>query len=54
MNITISHIASDSAKDAEKDKNRKDALGAFMQFPNYVKMYETLKSSNAAYKVLRR
>ena len=47
--IILFFFCADSSKDS--DKGKKEALGAFYNFPHYVKIYEVLKSVNASYKV---
>ena len=41
----------DSAKDAEKEKSKKEGLGTFYNLPHYMKMYEVLKGAYSNYRV---
>ena len=42
---------SDPPKETERDKGRKEGLGAFYNLPQYAKLYEVLKAAYSSYKV---
>ena len=42
---------SDPLKETERDKGRKEGLGAFYNLPQYAKLYEVLKAAYSSYKV---
>ena len=45
------HVVLETSKDSDKDKNKKESLGTFYNLPQYVKIYDVLKSVYAGYKV---
>ena len=41
----------DTSKDSEKEKHKKEGLGAFYNLPHYMKLYDVIKGAYSNYKI---
>ena len=41
----------DKEKEGEKEKNKKEGIGAFNNLPHYMRLYDVLKGAYSSYKV---
>ena len=48
---SVMYAFADSAKETDKEKNKKEGIGTFYNLPHYMKIYEVLRGAYSNYRV---